>query len=198
MSDFIDFVQLELPVRPWIQDIESTGSLLVKADNAYSREYETLAQGNAEQVLTSQGSDQPPIFADVSAADLITVTNNVVSSIVKGQAVCISGSDTIILAQATAILISKVLGLVADDTIISSEEGEVQISGILGATTAQWDAVTGDVGGLIAGSIYYLSAATPGFLTATPPTVISQLVVSVGQAVSSTRLKIASRAPILL
>jgi hypothetical protein len=83
-----------------------------------------------------------------------------------------------------------VIGLVSDVNIANGANGSIMIGGIFIATTAQWDAVTGDIGGLVTGSRYYLSAATAGLLTATPPSTIGQYIEPIGYALNTTHLKI--------
>ena len=73
-----------------------------------------------------------------------------------------------------------------------------QSSGPLILTTAQWDAVTGDVGGLVTGDLYYVSAATAGKITKTAPSAGGQFVAIVGRAVSATELIVQLIPPVAL
>ena len=59
------------------------------------------------------------------------------------------------------------IGLVIDANIAVSTAGRVQTNGKVILTTAQWDSITGQSGGLTPGSGYYLSQ-TAGLLTKTP------------------------------
>ena len=52
--------------------------------------------------------------------------------------------------------------------------------------------------GLDAGDIYYLSAATPGLITTTPPSTAGQFVTRVGEAASSAELIIQLEPPVQL
>lgn len=52
--------------------------------------------------------------------------------------------------------------------------------------------------GLDAGDIYYLSAATPGLITTTPPSTAGQFVTRVGEAASSSELIIQLEPPVQL
>jgi hypothetical protein len=65
-----------------------------------------------------------------------------------------------------------------------------QDSGILSLSTAQWDTVTGQTGGLTAGSEYFVDPATAGKLTITAPTTTGQFIQKVGTASSTTELHI--------
>jgi hypothetical protein len=64
------------------------------------------------------------------------------------------------------------------------------VDGFLTATTGQWDAVTGQTGGLTPGALYYLSVATAGKLTLTATETVGEFVERVGKAVSTTRMEV--------
>src|SRR5574340_414193 len=128
--------------------------------------------------------------AVLNEVDVISKTNDNGGSIVIGAPVYAKSNGHIDLAKADAAGTVNVCGLVRDTSIASGSDGLIQADGCLTATTGQWDAVTGGSGGLTAGSVYYLSAATAGFLTATPPATVSQYVVRVGKALSTTVLSI--------
>jgi hypothetical protein len=104
-------------------------------------------------------------------------------------------ADKIAPAKADAVGTVKVVAL-ATAAIAVSAAGICQIEGILVATTGQWDAVTGGSGGLTAGSVYYLSAATAGGITTTAPT--TGYVAQIGIALSTTELNIQIKQPIKL
>lgn len=100
-------------------------------------------------------------------------------------------------AQADNAFKTRVRGLVlfaAADT----DPVEVQVDGIFEATTGDWDAVTGQTGGLTEGETYYVDPDTPGKLTITAPTAWGDYVAPVGNALSSTELDIEIGAPIKL
>ncbi len=136
--------------------------------------------------------------ADVAEIDLIEVNNGNAGTIDICQAVYIDGNDSVDLAKADAAGTMDMIGLVKDVTIVSSADGMVQTDGILAATTGQWDAVTGDTGGLTAGTVYYLDASTAGFITSTAPITVSQFVVQLGRAISTTEMEISICDPIKL
>ena len=52
--------------------------------------------------------------------------------------------------------------------------------------------------GLTAGATYYLSAATAGAMTVTPPSTVGQYVVRLGKALSTTEFEIRIERPVLL
>lgn len=92
-------------------------------------------------------------------------------------------------AQANAFLSARVIGLVLADAA-DTDPVDVQVDGIFEATTADWDAVTGETGGLTEGAQYYLSEATAGQLTQTAPDAWGDFVVPVGVALSETEMDI--------
>lgn len=115
-------------------------------------------------------------------------TNGEASAIAIGHAVYSSAADSVKLANANASSTTVVVGLVAAVSINSAAAGAIANSGFLAATTGQWDAVTGQTGGLTFGATYYLSNATAGKLTSTKPT--SGFVVKVGVGMSTTKMAI--------
>ena len=125
-------------------------------------------------------------------------TNNNASPIVICSPVYSDGSTTVDLARANAVGTSRVLGLVASTSISASATGNIVVDGLFTATTAQWDAVTGQSGGLTAGSLYYLSAATAGRLTTTPPSGSGEVIQPVGEATSTVEFKFHPTTSILL
>ncbi|KKM81920.1 hypothetical protein LCGC14_1324950, partial [marine sediment metagenome] len=66
MSDFTIWTQDELAERPSVASIEATGSILVKVNNPFSKDYEALAQGTSGQVLLSEGTDTVPVWSSDS------------------------------------------------------------------------------------------------------------------------------------
>lgn len=64
--------------------------------------------------------------------------------------------------------------------------------------TFQFNGVVTGLTGLTAGSTYYLSAATAGLMSTTPPSTIGQYVVRLGIAVSTTELDFRPEREILL
>ncbi|MHC4355558.1 MAG: hypothetical protein ACYS0H_22895, partial [Planctomycetota bacterium] len=107
-----------------------------------------ITAGQVQQLQAGDSIEHPGLF---------NRTNNNAGAITIGQAVYVDGAGTVDLAQADAAATTKVLGLVADVSIAAAASGGITTDGVLTATTGQWDAVTGQVGGLTAGSQYWLS-----------------------------------------
>lgn len=148
-----------------------------------------IVNGQVQQLQAGDTIEHP---------DLYSRTNNNAGAIVIGQAVYVDGAGTVDLAQADALSTSEVLGLVADVSIAAAASGGILTDGRLVATTTQWDAVTGQTGGLTPGAKYYLSAATAGMLTTTAPNVDGNVVAPVGKALSTTEMEINIEHTILL
>lgn len=132
------------------------------------------------------------------AADSVTRTNDNAGSLVIGQPVYTKANGNVDEALADAAATTVVTGLVSDESIATTASGDVQCDGILTATTTQWDAVTGKVGGLSINSKYYLDPDTAGQLTDTAPTTTGDYVAPIGLALSTTELCIRITPTVLL
>ncbi len=123
--------------------------------------------------------------------NLINALNNSGAALPIGTPVYASATvNEIEPAQANALATARVLGLVADVSIADTATGYVLTDGRLIATTTQWDAITGQVGGLTPGAKYYLSPTTAGRLTTTVPTADGQVLAPVGTARSTTEFEV--------
>jgi len=129
---------------------------------------------------------------------VVAVENDEVGSIKKGTPVYVSSAGKVKQSKADATATARVLGLVLDDTIAAAATGNVQTDGVIVSTTGGWDAVTGGAGGLTAGSFYYLSGATAGRLTTTPPSTSTEYIIRIGFAISTTELELKIRRRILV
>lgn len=118
----------------------------------------------------------------------IQQTNDEAAPIVIGTPVYNDAADGVKKAKGDAAGTSKVIGLVADVSITNAVAGNIAVDGVLTATTGQWDAAFGTTGGLTFGTVYYLSAATPGLGTNSAPNAAGQYVVRLGIALSTTEL----------
>lgn len=109
--------------------------------------------------------------------------------------------DTLVLRKSDASFVgtAKCLGLIVKLTTPTTPSFTVEITergaGFVELTTAQWDAITGDTGGLEVASTYYVSAVTPGFLTRTPPS-NPNYIIQVGVAVAPTKMQLQIAPPV--
>lgn len=155
-------------------------------------------------VLGSDGIPQQlqsgdTIAVPVTTTNIRAVTNGESSvAVVIGMPVYASAADTVKRAQANAKTTSKVIGLVYDASIAAGSNGSVATDGVVVATTAQWDAVTGGTGGLTFNTVYFLDPSNAGKLTATPPTTVGQCNAIIGVGLSTTELALQIEQPILL
>lgn len=155
--------------------------------------------GTEGQVLSVPAIGTELEWTDKNALeDQVSLINANAGTIVICQAVYISAAGSVDLAQADSVATANVFGLVADASVLTTDPGLVQYGGILTATTGQWDTVTGDSGGLTAGSNYYLDETTPGSLTTTKPSAVGEVVEPIGLAVSTTQMKLTIGPAILL
>jgi hypothetical protein len=151
-----------------------------------------ITSGQIEQLQSGDTLD-----ATVTEREVISMTNKNASPMTKGAPVyCKTTANQADLAKADAAASSRVMGLVADASISADASGNIQTNGVLVATTGQWDAVAGTTGGLAAGTVYFLSAATAGLLTATAPT--SGYITKVGLGLSTTEMLLEQEEPIKL
>jgi hypothetical protein len=128
-----------------------------------------------------------------------SVTNNEgATAVVIGAPVYAFAADGVKRAKADAKATAKLAGLGLDASIAAGATGNIITSGILVATTAQWDAVAGTTGGLAFGTLYFLDPANAGKITSTVPTTVGQCVTLVGIALSTTELELQITPPILL
>ena len=150
-------------------------------------------------VLTNGELEQLQAADQVAQATIFNQDNANVNTVVIGTPVyATSTAGEMDEAQADAAATKDVLGLVAEVSVAAAASGAVQSDGVLAATTAQWDAVTGDVGGLTAGTKYYLDESTAGMLTTTPPSGSGEFVAMVGMGLSTTEMEISIRSTIKL
>ena len=149
--------------------------------------------------LPQQLQSGDSISAATNAPSIRSVTNGESSAAITiGMPVYASAADTVKRAQANAKSTSKLAGVVFDTTIAAAASGNIAQSGVIVATTTQWDAVAGTTGGLSFNTLYFLDPTTAGKITATPPTTAGQCNVIVGMAISTTELELQISQPILL
>lgn len=144
------------------------------------------ANGRYEELPAADTLD-----AAVAEKDVVTLTNSQGSIINKCQPVYAFGAGTVKLAKADAEgTAGPTVGLVADASIADTASGTIFTDGVLSATTGQWDAVTGGVGGLTPGTQYFLSTATAGNLQTTVASTANHCIVKIGTAVSATEMEV--------
>jgi hypothetical protein len=125
-----------------------------------------------------------------SAALKQTLTNTDSVTLVAGTPVYVSGSGSVQRARANSLLTSFVIGLAAAD-IASAATGPITAEPFITLTTAQWDAISGETGGLTPGKVYFLSSTTAGRITKTGPTdAANNTKTMIGIAVSTTLLRL--------
>ena len=170
--------------------VDGSGNIDIKSGGAASN------IGTLGGDLSGSTLPNPTIIngAITAPKQAISLTNGSgVTAINPGAPVYVSAGSTVLLARANAVGTAVVVGL-ACATIATSGSGFVAPSGLLTLTTGQWDAVTGQTGGLTPGSTYYLDTATAGKLTATMPT--TGFITVVGLAISTQVMFIMTHPPL--
>lgn len=147
-------------------------------------------------VITNGQLEQLQVGDTLDIGNTTTKTNNSGGAMVIGNVVYVNGVNAL-LARANAQATIRVAGL-ATGGAANASPVDILTDGILTATTGQWDAITGQVGGLTVGADYFLSAATAGLLTSTAPTTAGEFVLRVGHALSATEFEIEIQQPIKL
>lgn len=153
---------------------------------------------HTDGTITGDGSLGAPLHVANPGDDTIELINNEPTSLVIGTPVYINAPGGVKKAQADVSSTSLVLGFVAQISITSTIAGAIQVDGILDLTTAQWDVITGDVGGLVNGATYYLDPTIAGRLTTTIPNILGQSIEICILGLSPTQGKIILEPPILL
>ena len=116
------------------------------------------------------------------------------STAVEGMVLYVPSNATVDLAQADSASTWGAIGI-AHENVSAAALGDYVTEGQI--TKTDWTTVTGSVS-LTPGATYYLSAATPGFMTSTPPSTTGQSVVVVGHALTTQIFDIEIAQPILL
>lgn len=150
-------------------------------------------------VLGADGTPEQlqPGDSVVNVSGSNTITRVATPALVKGQAVYVSSAGAVSKAIATARATSYVLGL-AQAAATAGASVSILMNEVMTMTTAEWDAVTGGTGGLVANQVYFLSPTTAGNLTATCPSASGQTATRIGIALSTTEMNVEPGIPILL
>lgn len=154
-----------------------------------------LVSGQIQQLQSADTLNVP----SVTAGNVLSLTNDEAGPIVIGTPVYSDANSGVKKAKGDSAATANVIGLVRDASIANGVSGSIQTDGTMTATTGQWDTAFGTTGGLTVNTRYYLSAATAGLGTATPPSSAGQLVIELGIAISTVDLILSAPfRPILL
>lgn len=147
----------------------------------------------ADAVLTALSKSSPEFRHNTIRS---AVGDEADLSIDVGQPVRPTGNNpnNVLYSDASNSDTSFVMGLAATASEKLGYRGghvDIQYAGPLTLTTAQWDRVTGQTGGLTPGSLYYLSN-TAGMIGTSP----GDNIVQVGRAMSETTMQILIQYPL--
>lgn len=131
---------------------------------------------------------------DPGFAALVAETDD---ALVPGSAVYAKNTGRFGLARADSFPETRFAGF-SNATTAPGFAATVISGGPLELTTAEWDAVTGQIGGLTPGAPYFLSPTTLGAITTIPPSAAGLFSAKVGKAITTTTLDVDPRNPILL
>jgi hypothetical protein len=183
-----DIESNDLPSELFLKTISSTttmgGALTLPAGDE-SEKIGLLTQGMIRyntELATFEGCDGAEwgaIGGGGSAGGTVVTVPQVAHGLSVGDAVYLNGS-VYTKAIATSAAAAEVVGVVSKADLL--DEFDLTLSGELTGLT-----------GLTNGEVYFLSAATPGLLTITEPTVIGQVSVPVGVASSATTMYVAPK-----
>lgn len=149
-------------------------------------------------VLANDGRPEQLQSGDsISASGAATDSMTPASNMLIGNVVYCSGASAATKARANGSPQAFAVGL-CQSALTSGIAGNVQLNGVLTLTTSQWDAITGQSGGLTSNATYYLDPTTAGLMTSTCPTAAGQYIVITGRALSTTDFQIKISEPILL
>lgn len=168
-----------------VKAVDARASSVV-SDN---RQGVALLQSQTKTVQSGALGVQGPVGpAGADAGEPVTASyvNGGLTTLRRGQPATIVAGQ-LFLAKATVAL-GEFVGLVYDVEIVPGAAGRVQVAGVMQQPAAEWEAATGMVGGLSAGSDYYLSET--GGMTPFPPISDGLLVAPVGYATSNTEFLI--------
>lgn len=172
MSNYVDD-DLDLPNVP---KVDSTG-------------------GATGQWDASDAEAHRSFLLDLKNAHLGTTVTNATGAIIAPGAPCYVSSSGVLKSKANAASTAECDGLAAAQFAIGGT-GKLRARGDMPLTTAQWDAVTGQTGGLTPDTVYYVDTATAGKLTTTAPSANPNLITRVGRALSSTVMRLGVQPPI--
>lgn len=134
----------------------------------------------------------------INEVDFLTVNNETGVTLVKFTPVYQTAvANEVAKAHASALATARVIALLAE-AIADGASGAALSDGRLTGSTAEWDAITGQTGGLTPGSKYYVSPTTAGMLTTTPPTVDGHVLAPVGTAKSATEFEVSMGTRVVL
>jgi hypothetical protein len=156
-------------------------------------EITTERMSSISSITLQNATALAPQVLGAGAPFLVRVTNGDSAALIAGMPVYISAPGVVKPARADDFATSRVLGFVTDPSIAPGARGIVQIGCLVTLTTMQWDAISGQSGGLSAVT-YYLSAAIAGHITTAPPDPPNALVV-LGDALDALNFNFSKQTP---
>lgn len=133
----------------------------------------------------------------VPGVEFVTADNGEGSTVAPGAPVYVETDGDFNLSQADDVATADATGLLVASTGTGAA-GQIATGGVLTLTTGEWDAITGGTGGLTPKTKYYVSPSAAGELTVTPPSTTGHVVKPIGEAISTTAMRVLDRPSVLL
>jgi len=170
-ADFVDLIDT-LASRSGV-----SGATLIDGTVAVTK----LTPGALLQKIRTNGSATTAEWYDDTQTSL--VVNQVSHGFSTADAVYVTPSGLFLKAKANLASTGQCVGVVG--AVVSPDVFVLVINGKVSASTGAWDALTGDTGGLVSGTVYYLSYTVAGGYSTIAPTNIGNTVQAVLLAISS-------------
>lgn len=151
-----------------------------------------LVLGDTKQIEQLQPGD-----TIAGAGGNVVQSMDAAQALTKLMAVQIFGPDEVDRVRADTDPPIPCVGLILADVLVN-DPVDVQFAGIVTGTAAEWEAVGGGVGGLTAGTFYYLSDTNDGGITPVAPSTAGHFVQVIGFALNSTDMMLQIGEPVLL
>jgi hypothetical protein len=170
----------------------------------------TIAGGRTNQANAIVSADQDTIIGDGTTEDPLRAGTGATSrpvvvtgsgALPKGTPVRPNGitAGVVTTSEANGLSSAATIGLLVTPVVDASDRASsAQYAGIFEMTTGEWDAVTGDTGGLSLGVLYYVSATSTGKISSTRTGVSNQCITLLGIAISVTELQLQICGPIVV
>lgn len=195
-----DFIQVNVPstlgkkLKSW-ESVDGSGNVVqheaVTLTDSVGHEVSPNVEATQQDVLTAIRTQSAGVFTDP-----FTGTNGDVVPLLAAMPLAQPGASLVRATAGSGFALAHVVGLVVVGGGLALPVRTLAL-GVLTLPTSVWDAVTGDVGGLVPGVRYYLGTLL-GRLSTAAPVVPGQYVTVIGSAISAVTLLVNPETPILL
>lgn len=152
-----------------------------------------------QDTIVGNGTTEDPLRLGAGGTSRpVVVTGS--TAFPKGTPVRPNGitAGVVTTSEANGLSSAATIGLLTSAVDASNRDSSAQYAGIVEMTTAEWDAVTGDTGGLALGVLYYVSSTVTGKISSTRTGVSNRCITLLGIALSPTELQLQICGPIVV